>query len=172
MGLYKYVIVCFLGFISAWFFQQARWDAAINQMAFEHQEVIDGLESAALDEIKKQREKNDQLIEEREKIDTHHFKELSDARQKNADLTRDIVDANQRLSVRISKPVTPSSDRTSTQCPATSMDDAEVRADLHPGDARDIIALTGKADDCAITITALQEWVREERGVPKEVPKQ
>lgn len=146
-----------------WYVQEYRWQAKYSQAETLHSNTLAELARAGARQLQAEQAKRIQLEQERELIDQHHFKEYTDVTATNAQLVVDLAAARQRLSVRVNHPAR--SDSLPTTSSAAGVDDEELRADIHPADAARIAAITGEADECAVTLGALQEWVRVERSV-------
>lgn len=83
-----------------------------------------------------------------------HYKDLQNAQKSSGIVIADLLLDNQRLSVRTSNKVCASGVQEAGT--GSGMDDGDIRTDIHPEDAAAIIRLTSEADQCAITLTALQ----------------
>lgn len=91
-------------------------------------------------------------------LDKQRYGELRNAQANTDRLATELAAATRRLSVRTAPagatPGVPAAPG------AASVDDGGQRADLHPETATGIVAITGEADQCAVKLTALQEWAR------------
>ena len=86
-------------------------------------------------------------------LDTKHTTELTNAQADITKLRADVADGKRRLSVKARCPAVRA---TGT---ATSVDDAEARAELDPAAAGRIIGITGDGDEGLIALAGLQEYV-------------
>jgi len=107
------------------------------------------------------RRKSDQAVSEK-----RHFKELQDAQKSSTDLQRSVASGDVRLSVRATCPARAGTSPASRAAPAVAagVDDGTGRADIHPADGADLIALFAEANGIATRLNALQDWVRIEVG--------
>lgn len=95
-------------------------------------------------------------------IDTTQTQELANVRAENARLADELLSAHRSLSVLTATPAA-CPGRVPAATGTAGVDDGAGRADIHPADARRVVAITGDADECAVRLTALQRWVREVR---------
>jgi hypothetical protein len=139
-------------------------EAAANRVATANGRTADALK-LAIDADN--RRKADQAASEK-----RHFKELQDAQKSSTDLQRGVASGDVRLSVRATCPARAGTSPAGRAAPATAarVDDGAGRADIHPEDGADLIALFAEADDVATRLNALQEWVRIEVGADAETP--
>lgn len=85
-----------------------------------------------------------------EKIDEIHYEIFEETRHANDIISSSISDGTIRLHVRTDSETT------------AGMDDGQrTRCNIHAADARRIIEVTKRADECSARLTALQEWVLE-----------
>lgn len=146
------------GASSMYFHMDAKMSALALQHAEQAQEHAEQANALLLAEIARTEELRAYLSD----LETIHYKELTDAQETNDDLANKLRIATQRLSIRTTSPV--HTDPLSCTGAGTGVDAAVIRADIHPEDAAAIIRLTGEADQCAITLTALQEWITQAQG--------
>ena len=130
-------------------------DAKISALALEHAVQAQVHAEQANDLLLTEIARTEELRAYLSDLETYHYKELTDAQKTNDALAVELHTATQRLSIRTTSPVR--TDPLSCTGTGTGVDAAEVRADIHHEDAAAIIRLTGEADQCAITLTALQE---------------
>ena len=86
-------------------------------------------------------------------LDTEHTKALTDAKTANNQLRTAVATGAHRLSVKATCPAV----RTATT--ATSLDDAEARAELDPATAERIVAIPADGDEAIIALTGLQDYI-------------
>lgn len=86
-------------------------------------------------------------------LDTEHTKALTDAQTANNQLRTAVATGAHRLSVKATCPAV----RTATT--ATSLDDAEARAELDPATAERIVAIPADGDEAIIALTGLQDYI-------------
>ncbi|AVJ20995.1 MULTISPECIES: lysis system i-spanin subunit Rz [Pseudomonas] len=86
-------------------------------------------------------------------LDTEHTKALTDAQTTNNQLRAAVATGARRLSVKATCPAV----RTATA--ATSLDDAEARAELDPATAERIVAIPADGDEAIIALTGLQDYI-------------
>lgn len=86
-------------------------------------------------------------------LDTEHTKALTDAQTTNNQLLAAVATGALRLSVKATCPVV----RTATT--ATSLDDAEARAELDPAAAERIVAIPADGDEAIVALTGLQDYI-------------
>ena len=91
-------------------------------------------------------------------LDAQHYQELAHAQQNTDLLTADLTAARRRLSVRI-RPAS-AGDVPDSAGAARVDDGAGTRAELYGSTAAGIVRVAGEADQCAVKLTALQEWAR------------
>lgn len=85
-----------------------------------------------------------------EKIDEIHYEKFEDTRHANDIISNGISDGTIRLHVRTD----------SEQ--ATGVDDGKrTTCNIHESDARRIIEITKRTDECSSRLSGLQEWVLE-----------
>lgn len=84
------------------------------------------------------------------KVDNKHYEIFEETRHANDIISSGISDGTIRLHVRTDSEAT------------TGMGDGQrTRCYIHAADARRIIEVTKRADECSARLTALQEWVLE-----------
>jgi hypothetical protein len=139
-------------------------EAAANRVATANLRAANALQRAI--EIDNRR-KADQAASE-----NRHFKELQDAQKSSTDLQRGVASGDVRLSVRATCPARAGTSPAGRAAPtaAARLDDGAGRADVHPADGADLIALFAEANGVATRLNALQEWVRIEVGADAETP--
>jgi len=112
--------------------------------------------SSAHDAERKQREIEQAWRDKLTQLDSKHHKELTDAQAKADAVITGLHADSIRLRKRFTCPV-----QASESAAAASMDDAGGEAGLHREDAEFLIRESRRADECAIALTGLQEYVRE-----------
>ena len=86
-------------------------------------------------------------------LDTEHTKALTDAQTKINQLRAAVATGARRLSVKATCPAV------RTAATATSLDDAEARAELDPAAAERIVAIPADGDEAIVALTGLQEYI-------------
>lgn len=86
-------------------------------------------------------------------LDTEHTKALTDAQTTNNQLRAAVAIGARRLSVKATCPAV------RTAATATSLDDAEARAELDPATAERIVAIPADGDEAIIALTGLQDYI-------------
>lgn len=139
-------------------------EAAANRVATANLRAANALQLAI--DIDNRR-KTDQAASEK-----RHFKELQDAQKSSTDLQRSVASGDVRLSVRATCPARAGASPAGRAAPAVAagVDDGTGRADIHPEDGADLIALFAEANGIATRLSALQDWVRIEVGADAETP--
>lgn len=90
-------------------------------------------------------------------LDEQRYGELRNAQANTDRLSAELAAATRRLSVRTA----PGSATGVPAAPGSaSVDDGAERIDIHPATAAGIVRVAGEADQCAVKLTALQEWAR------------
>lgn len=106
--------------------------------------------------ILKQQKDRQALETQLASLDEQRYGELRHAQQEIDRLSAAVADGSKRLSVRASCPA--------ASVPATTspggLDAGAQRIDIHPADAAAIVRITGDADQCAVKLSALQDWAR------------
>lgn len=86
-------------------------------------------------------------------LDTEHTKALTDAQTTNNQLRAAVATGARRLSVKATCPAV------RTAATATSLDDAEARAELDPATAERILTTGNDGDEAIIALTGLQGYI-------------
>jgi prophage endopeptidase len=86
-------------------------------------------------------------------LDTEHTKALTDAQTTINQLRAAVATGARRLSVKATCPAV------RTAATATSLDDAEARAELDPATAERIVAIPADGDEAIIALTGLQDYI-------------
>lgn len=133
-------------------------EAAANRVARANLRAANALQLAI--DIDNRR-KTDQAASEK-----RHFKEMENAQKSSTTLQRGVASGDVRLSVRATCPARAGASPAGRAAPAVAadLDDGTGRADIHPADGADLIALFAEADGVAARLNALQDWVRIEVG--------
>ena len=88
-------------------------------------------------------------------LDTEHTKVLTDVQAKNKAQLARVGTGAQRLSVPTTCPAVRAA------ATATSLDDAEARAELDPATAERIVAIPADGDEAIIALTGLQDYINK-----------
>ncbi|OKO47380.1 lysis system i-spanin subunit Rz [Pseudomonas sp. BTN1] len=86
-------------------------------------------------------------------LDTEHTKALTDAQTTNNQLRAAVATGARRLSVKATCPAV------RTAATATSLDDAEARAELDPATGARIVAIANDGDEGLIALRAAQDYI-------------
>jgi len=130
-------------------YRDAKADAEIAEI---HSEYA----SSAQDAERKQREAEQAWRDKLTQLDTKHHKELTDAQAKSDAVITGLRADSIRLRKRFTCTV-----QSGTSSTAASVDDAAGEAGLRREDAEFLVRESRRADECAIALTGLQEYVRE-----------
>lgn len=98
-------------------------------------------------------------------IDKLEYEKLTNAQENLKRLNADLSSINLRLSVKAKCPANSSS--VSGSSSTTSLDDAEVRAELSQKDAGAILGIASDGDDAIIRHNALIDWISSQSSAPK-----
>ncbi|MHB0805996.1 lysis system i-spanin subunit Rz [Stutzerimonas nitrititolerans] len=143
-------------FCAAWMIQGWRLGGQMLEMQAEWSETLRKTAEANAAVILKQQQDRQALADELASLDEQRYGELRHAQQEIDRLSAAVADGSKRLSVRASCPA--------ASVPATTspggLDAGAQRIDIHPADAAAIVRITGDADQCAVKLSALQDWAR------------
>ena len=96
-------------------------------------------------------------------IDKREYEKLTNAQENLKRLNADLSSSNLRLSIKAKCPANSSSMPGSSS--TSSLDDAEVRAELSQKDAGAILGIASDGDDAIIRHNALIDWINSQSGV-------
>ncbi|QLG93716.1 lysis protein [Pseudomonas yamanorum] len=99
-------------------------------------------------------------------LDTEHTKAMTDAQTTNNQLRAAVATGARRLSVKATCPAV------RTAATATSLDDAEARAELDPAAAERIVAIANDGDEGLIALRAAQDYINTVCLKATEAPKE
>ena len=116
----------------------------------------------SLESIKTEYERK---AKEGSEIDKQEYEKLTNAQENLKRLNTDLSSSNLRLSVKAKCPANSSGVPGSNS--ATSLDDAEVRAELSQKDAEAILGIASDGDDAIIRHNALIDWINSQSSAPK-----
>lgn len=143
-------------FCAAWMIQGWRLGGQMSEMQAEWSETLRKTAEANAAVILNQQKDRQALADELASLDEQRYGELRHAQQEIDRLSAAVADGSKRLSVRASCPA--------ASVPATTdpggVDAGTQRVQLHPADAAAIVRITGDADQCAVKLSALQDWAR------------
>lgn len=125
-----------------------------------HADELLRISQASQEAADEQRSARMELERRLDQNDTDHYKELTHAQDENARLALELRAADRRLSIRTAGPACPAAGVPAPARPGR-LDDGAQRADIHPQDAADLVAIAGDANACAMKLAALQGWARE-----------
>lgn len=107
--------------------------------------------------ILSQQQESQALAAELASLDEQRYGELRHAQENTDRLAGELASARSRLRVRIDPTSCPAVPATAH---AASVDAGTVFAEIHGETAAAIVRITGDADQCAVKLSALQDWAR------------
>ena len=152
------LLALLVGIAIGWAVNGWRMGVELSDLRADHAQQLERNAAAQAAAIAEQQQIRAQLVQQLAAIDQQRYQELTHAQENTDRLADDLAAARQRLRVRIDPASCPS---LSAAIGAAGLDDgAGARADLHPAVAAGVVRVTGRADQCRVRLTALQEWVR------------
>lgn len=152
------LLALLVGIAIGWAVNGWRMGVELSDLRADHAQQLERNAVAQAAAIAEQQQIRAQLEQQLAAIDQQRYQELTHAQTTTDALAADLAAARQRLRVRIDPASCPS---LSAATGAAGLDDgAGARADLHPSAAAGVVRVTGRADQCRVRLTALQEWVR------------
>ena len=97
-------------------------------------------------------------------IDKREYEKLTNAQENLKRINADLSSSNLRLSVKAKCPANSANVPSSSS--TTSLDDAEVRAELSQKDAGAILGIASDGDDAIIRHNALIDWINSQNHEP------
>ena len=147
------------GALASWLYWSAQMSDLERDVARDKQSISDEY-ALSLESIKAEYERK---AKEGAEIDKREYEKLTNAQENLKRLNADLSSSNLRLSVKAKCPANSSSVPGSIS--ATSLDDAEVRAELSQKDAGAILGIASDGDDAIIRHNALIDWINSQSGV-------
>ena len=144
----------------AWQLQANAYGKQLAEQSSGHAHTLGEIARAAASQLQAQQAKRQALEQRLATLDSQHYQELTHAQQTVDQLATDLATARRGLSVRINPATCPGS-VPATAGPPGLDDGTGTRAELHPATAAGAVRVTGRADQCRASLTALQAWVRE-----------
>ena len=156
---WRIVLGAIAGALASWLYWSAQMSDLERDVAREKQSISDEY-ALSLESIKTEYERK---AKEGADIDKREYEKLTNAQENLKRLNADLSSSNLRLSVKAKCPANSSSVPGSIS--ATSLDDAEVRAELSQKDAGAILGIASDGDDAIIRHNALIDWINSQSGV-------
>lgn len=158
---WRIVLGAIAGALASWLYWSAQMSDLERDVARDKQSISDEY-ALSLESIKTEYERKEK---EGADIDKREYEKLINAQENLKRLNADLSSSNLRLSVKAKCPVNsagvPGSGKT------TSLDDAEVRAELSQKDAGTILGIASDGDDAIIRHNALIDWINSQSSAPK-----
>ena len=149
------------GALASWLYWSAQMSDLELFVARDKQSISDEY-ALSLESIKTEYERK---AKEGADIDKREYEKLTNAQENLKRLNADLSSSNLRLSVKAKCPANSYSVPGSSS--ATSLDDAEVRAELSQKDAGAILGIASDGDDAIIRHNALIDWINSQSSAPK-----
>lgn len=147
------------GALASWLYWSAQMSDLERDVARDNQSISDEY-ALSLESVKTEYERK---AKEGADIDKREYEKLTNAQENLKRLNADLSSSNLRLSVKAKCPANSSSVPGSSS--TTSLDDAEVRAELSQKDAGTILGIASDGDDAIIRHNALIDWINSQSGV-------
>lgn len=155
---------------ATWQIQAWRWSAKLAAQTVRHaqeltvtEQTLSQIKEEATRQLVSHQEAQRALTQQLAALDTKHYQEMRRAQIENARLRDDLAVGRKRLSV----PLAGHTNNNSCTVPgvpcAPGVDDGTLRAELHPEVAGRAVRIAGEANECAIKLTALQQWIRAQK---------
>lgn len=149
------------GALSSWIYWSAQMSDLERDVARDKQSISDEY-ALSLESIKTEYERK---AKEGSDIDKREYEKLTNAQENLKRLNADLSSSNLRLSVKARCPANSASVPSSSS--TSSLDDAEVRAELSQKDAGTILGIASDGDDAIIRHNALIDWINSQSSAPK-----
>ena len=146
------------GALASWLYWSAQMSDLEASVARDKQSISDEY-ALSLESIKTEYERK---AKDGAEIDKLEYEKLTNAQENLKRLNADLSSSNLRLSVKAKCPSNSSGVPGSIS--ATSLDDAEVRAELSQKDAGAILGIASDGDDAIIRHNALIDWINSQSG--------
>ena len=147
------------GALASWMYWSAQMSDLEASVARDKQSISDEY-ALSLESIKTEYERK---AKEGAEIDKREYEKLTNAQENLKRLNADLSSSNLRLSVKAKCPDNSASVPSSRS--TSSLDDAEVRAELSQKDAGAILGIASDGDDAIIRHNALIDWINSQSGV-------
>lgn len=158
---WRIVLGAIPGALASWLYWSAQMSDLERDVARDKQSISDEY-ALSLERIKTEYERK---AKEGAEIDKREYEKLTNAQENLKRLNADLSSSNLRLSVKAKCPANSSS--VSGSSSTTSLDDAEVRAELSQKDAGTILGIASVGDDAIIRHNALIDWINSQSSAPK-----
>lgn len=145
------------GAMASWLYWSAQMSDLQRDVAQDKQSISDEY-ALSLESIKTEYERK---AKEGAEIDKREYEKLTNAQENIKRLNADLSSSNLRLSVKAKCPANSANVPSSSS--TTSLDDAEVRAELSQKDAGAILGIASDGDDAIIRHNALIDWINSQK---------
>lgn len=149
------------GALASWLYWSAQMSYLERDVARDKQSISDEY-ALSLESIKAEYERK---AKEGAEIDKREYEKLTNAQENLKRINADLSSSNLRLSVKAKCPANSASVPSSSS--TSSLDDAEVRAELSQKDAGAILGIASDGDDAIIRHNALIDWISSQSSAPK-----
>lgn len=149
------------GALASWLYWSSEMSDLERDVARDKQSISDEY-ALSLESIKAEYERK---AKEGAGIDKREYEKLTNAQENLKRLNADLSSSNLRLSVKAKCPA--DSDSVPSSSSTSSLDDAEVRAELSQKDAGTILGIASDGDDAIIRHNALIDWINSQSSAPK-----
>ena len=162
LKLAAYLAAFFLGLLLGSKYTGAIKDSEISSIEQEHEKHLRLTAEANAEIILKQEKDNEDLMVRLSKVEQKGYEDLKDVKENTDRIITDLRDNNKRLSLLPSKTPNSCSGSEANNPKSTSVDDGTgERIDVHPRIAENLFQMSGRADQCSVKLTALQQWTKE-----------
>ena len=156
---WRIVLGAIAGALASWLYWSAQMSDLERDVARDKKSISDEY-ALSLESIKTEYERK---AKEGADIDKREYEKLTNAQENLKRLNADLSSSNLRLSIKAKCPANSSSMPGSSS--TSSLDDAEVRAELSQKDAGAILGIASDGDDAIIRHNALIDWINSQSGV-------
>ena len=156
---WRIVLGAIAGALASWLYWSAQMSDLERDVVRDKKSISDEY-ALSLESIKTEYERK---AKEGADIDKREYEKLTNAQENLKRLNADLSSSNLRLSIKAKCPANSSSMPGSSS--TSSLDDAEVRAELSQKDAGAILGIASDGDDAIIRHNALIDWINSQSGV-------
>ena len=157
---WRIVLGAIAGALASWLYWSAQMSDLERDVARDKKSISDEY-ALSLESIKTEYERK---AKEGADIDKREYEKLTNAQENLKRLNADLSSSNLRLSIKAKCPANSSSMPGSSS--TSSLDDAEVRAELSQKDASAILGIASDGDDAIIRHNALIDWINSQNHEP------
>ena len=158
---WRIVLGAIAGALASWLYWSAQMSDLERDVARDKQSISDEY-ALSLESIKTEYERK---AKEGAEVDKREYEKLTNAQENLKRINADLSSSNLRLSVKAKCPANSASAPISSS--TSSLDDAEVRAELSQKDAGAILGIASDGDDAIIRHNALIDWINSQSSAPK-----